>query len=495
MFRLDLNFARVLAWLAVALIMLNTLCFVLRVASPVVRDDDWYFLDVFLRKAIDGGLSVGDFFIKRYGSDHAQPLFKLEMLLEWRYFDLDFAVGSILGVIAAAVCAVIYYRIIVAERHGDRSDVTRYLAWASICAVLISLNGGGGSWTWPLVALENVTSMIILLFMLVVWHSHRSQRYIGLAIATLFLCISSDDSALIAVIATVLALLLAQLCDRTQRRRSTWKILAVIGVCTVVVRIGYAYAPVVGGTPSMSILSNMGLLHDRFVQKGWWMWAALPLTLPVYTQSPFGFIGADGWVVVQVVMAVILLTAHLWFWGAAFRTEYSRLVFVAVCLMILSYGWVAGIILGRVTIYGNNYLNEPRYLLLYGGHLIALLLLWASSSRLMPRLSGWRRALGSSAPAAGCVILLLGQIPLSIHAWGLRPYEWIYYVQMAHQINDLAKDPVHPANCVPELPICGWPLEKRRELTRLLSENRLNVFSPKVQRWHSYLPPLSPDSP
>jgi len=63
---------------------------------------------------------------------------------------------------------------------------------------------------------------------------------------------------------------------------------------------------------------------------------------------------------------------------------------------------------------------------------------------------------------------------------------------MAHQIDDLAKDPSRAYNCVPELPVCRWPLEKRAELSRLLSQNRLNVFSPDVQRRHGYLPRLIP---
>ena len=48
------NVARALAWLVAALFLLNALYFVLRASSPVIRDDSWYFLDVFLRKAING---------------------------------------------------------------------------------------------------------------------------------------------------------------------------------------------------------------------------------------------------------------------------------------------------------------------------------------------------------------------------------------------------------------------------------------------------------
>lgn len=481
----------IVAWLVALLLLLNTLYFVFSASAPVVRDDDWYFLDVFLRKVIDGSLTLGDFFVRRAGADHSQPLFKLVLLLEWRYFNLDLAVGAVIGVLAAATCAMIFYRIILAEQHTGRSDACRYLAWAAICAVLFTLNADAGMWTWPLVSLENVTSLIILLFIAVVWHAHQSQRYVLLTFATLFLAISSDDSALIAVVAAVMALLLAQHSDPAQRRPSIWKILAVMGVCMMLVRVGYVYAPVVGGAPSAPMTSHLKQLLERFQDKGWWMWAVLPLTLPVFYRSPLHFLDAETWRVVQMTMAAALLAAHLWFWWTAFRRKYNRVVFVAVCLMLVSYGWLAGIILGRVAVLGNDYLNQPRYVLLYSGHLIALLLMWTGSPASVLQPSTRRRVIGAWVLAVGCLALLLGQIPLSIQAWRARPYLGAYYAKMAYQINELTKHPEHAMSCVPELPVCGWPPEKRRELTQLLSQNRLNVFSPQMQQRHTYLPLLA----
>lgn len=484
--------AHALAWLVAVLLLLNLLYFVLRVSSPVIRDDAWYFLDVFLRKAIGGDLGFGDFFVKRAGDDHAQPLLKLLMLFEWRYFELDFVLGAVAGVFAAAGFAFVLYRVIIAERPHDRRDAYCYLAWGAICAVLFSLNADGAAWTWPLVALGNVTNLIILLFFLGVWHAHQKQRYVVLALITLLLTVSSDDSALIAIIAAVAALTLMQLRDPTQRRRSMRDLLVVVAVCTVLVRIGYAYAPIVGGDSSAPLSSHLGLLLERFRDNGWWMWVVLPLTLPAFYRSPLQSLHAETWQTVQIAMGVLMLLAHLWFWWVAFRGRYNRAVFVAVCLMLLSYGWVAGIVLGRIPVFGNEYLNQPRYIVLYAGHIVALLLMWAGGFNGKSRSFVGPRGVGGWVAAAGCIVLLLGQIPLSGQAWHMRPYLWVYYVQMAHQIEDLARNPTQTHSCVPELPVCGWSLEKRVELTQLLSRNQLNVFSPKMQLWHDYLPRLAP---
>lgn len=483
--------AWLLAWLAAIVFLLNTLYFVLRVSNPVIQQDDWYFLEVFLRKAIDGSLGFADFFVKRRGADHAQPLFKLIMLFEWRYFDLDFAVEAIAGVIAVAGFAAILHRLAMAQRRNDGSDVLRHLAWAAMCAVVFSLNGDAGTWTWPLVALENITLLIILVFMLAVWQAHRNGRYLLLALAALLLGISSDDSALIAAIAAILALLLVRLRDPAAGRPG-WKASAVIVLCVVLVRIGYAHAPVVGGPPAMSVISDLARLVDRLREGGGWKWVVFPLVLPVfYTNSlPPGHAGL--WLAMQIAAAVLLAAAHGWFWWKAWHSKVNQPVFVAVCLMLLAYAWVAGIVLVRVPVYGNDYLAQPRYVLLYAGHLVALLLLWVGTLDSAPSGSARMRAIGNAVPVAGCLLLLAVQLPLSVHAWHLRKYVWAYDASMASGIDALARQPAPPVRCGAGRPRCARPLDKRRQLALLLSAQRLNIYSPRVQRWHKYLPALSP---
>lgn len=485
---------RIFAWLLAVVFAFNTLYFVLRVCSPVIEQDSWYFLDAFLRKALNGTLTFGDFFVKRHGADHAQPLFKLEMLFEWRYFGLDESIGGIVGALAAMGSAIVLYFVLVSGRKKQHGDKWRYLAWVTVCSVLLSLNGSGYAWLWPLVALENVTTLIILLFMLAVWRAHQTGRLKMLAAATLFLCISSDDSALIAVTATIAALLLAQFSDAEQRYPSTWKLLAVIGLFTIVARVGYSFAPIVGGEGKTSLLTNVGLLIDRLRDGDIWKWAGFPLTLSVFYQQPFQSISADDWVLARIFLGIFLAACHGWFWWKAFHSRYNLTNFVAVAMMILTYGWIAGIVLGRVAIHGSDYLNQPRYTLLYAGNLIALLLMWAETASPMASvttvLPSRRRVTAIWLPALCCGLLLVAQVQLSKTAWAIRPYQWIYDVAAARQIDELAADPEHKTGCLPELPVCKMTLDKRRDLVRLLRTNHLNVFSSQVQQRHRYLPHL-----
>lgn len=87
-----------------------------------MQSDAWYFLDVFLRKAIDNNLSFADFFIKRAGADHAQPLFKVVLLFEWRFFDLDFKIEALIGLAAAVGCGLVLHRL---TWGGGNGELTR----------------------------------------------------------------------------------------------------------------------------------------------------------------------------------------------------------------------------------------------------------------------------------------------------------------------------------------------------------------------------------
>lgn len=485
------NLVATAAWSIAVLCALNTLCFILRTANPLIEMDGWYFLDVFLSKAVNGTLGFADFFVKRSFDDHAEPLFKLLLLINFHYFDLDFVLEAIVGFIAAVACSLIYYRLVISETPEKSARSIRYLCWTTICALLFSLNSTG-IWVWPIVSLENITILIILLFILATWHAHRTQHYSMLVAVTLLLGLSSDDSALIAVAATLSALCLVLLRDPTQRHREAWKVFVLIGICIGMVRIGYALLPASYPTTQLSPVTVLSELFQRFKDGGWWQWLLLPLALPVYYQNPLGSSHSESWSAARVVIALLLFVAHLMFWRRAFSAKYGLTAFTAICMMLLTYGWILGILLWRVPGNGNDYLFQPRYVLLYAGHLIALLLMWITSLEQPPETNPWLHNFNKWIPIVGCLIVLTIQLPQALAAWKARNSELNYYYQMAQEIDALGKSPTGYTDCALIRPVCGWSPETRKELTELLSGNRLNAYSTKVQRWHKYLPKLKP---
>src|SRR5690606_4691428 len=70
--------------------LLNVLYFISVAASPIVRDDAWYFLASQIHPWVEHGFSWTDIFVKRGLTDHAQPLNKLSLFLNYKLFNLDF---------------------------------------------------------------------------------------------------------------------------------------------------------------------------------------------------------------------------------------------------------------------------------------------------------------------------------------------------------------------------------------------------------------------
>lgn len=463
----------------------NTLYFIVRASNPVIQADGWFYLEFFLKKAADHHLAFADFFIKRDIDDHASPVFRLLLLINYFYFHLDYVLDAVVGCVSACACCLIYRSLIFFD--ASRKPISGlFLSWITICALTLSLNSYG-VWVWPLVTLENLTQLFILLFVIAVWHAHRREKYTALAAATILLGITSDDSALIAVVAAMTSYGLMLLVSPAQRGRPAWKVFLTIGICIVLVRCAYAYLTWDFIKHSKrSLVALLPALFDRFSEGGWWKWLFIPLTLPVYYENPFGQFHVMPWHIFQGAASFFLFAAHVAFWRRALRGQYNLTIFAAVNLMLLAYGWVAGILLWRVSWAGNTYLEQPRYVLFYTCHLIALALMWAGSLKDLPKpahVITWKLWF----PAAICALILLLQIPQSIAAWHARRYEWAYYITMSRQLRALAQNPVSFSDCALLQPLCSAPPARRATLTAFLKQNKLNIFSPRVQQWHAYL--------
>lgn len=482
---------RYVAWTVAALAFLNALYFVIRTANPVIRSDDWYFLDVFIRRVLDGTVRFGDFFVKRHGADHAQPLGKLLLVIQLQYFDLDFSIESIVGVLAAATCAMLLYRIIAESMRHDRTDTGRHFAWAAICAILFSLNSPG-IWTWPLVAMQYLTFIPELLFVWAVWRSWQTGKYSMLAVITLLMGIIDDDGAIIIVVVVIAAMILTLACNTAPRNRRASLTICVVLLCMSVVRLLYAMAPLEGGAPLSPLSNYLSSLHGRLSEGGGLSWIFVPLRLSIVPEAAMYGLKPALWSHVLAGVVAVLVVSHGLFWWRALRIRHNLATFTAVCLMMLSYAWLAGILLYRVSYYGNNYLYQDRYVFLYQFNLVALLLFWAGYPEVEHERTTRFASSGYVLALLGTLMLILVQVPLSKQAWHSRRYFVAYYHQMAAQLEGLDKDPAITKGCLPELAVCTQPLPKRKELIQILASRRLNVFSPRVQDWHPFLPKFQP---
>lgn len=473
-----------------AFVIADVFAYVLVASDPLIVQDAWYFLDVFVRQALNGTLGVTDFFVKRGNFDHAQPLRKLILLIELRYFHLDFRVEAVAGVLAAAGSLLFLRKIADSEEEG--LDARRSLLWALICMALVTLNSRA-VWDWPLVAGAFTSYVFFFAWIVAIWRSvEKKGHLLGLVLVALIFDIIADDTALIANIAALLALIWIWARDK-ERRTAVWRAGAAL-VCTVVaVRLGYAVLlPHVSG--QVVVDHRLSALAMAFKNGGWWQWAIIPLGSSIahidQLRHMFGGHARD----VQIAFGLALICAHLWFWWRVARGRVNRSSYAAVLLMLMFYALCAGIITGRVAQFGNEYLNQPRYVLFYGlGNVSLLLMACAGAGRAEVSTRSGSRRWRFGVLVSAVLLMCLWQASMALQTWKIYPYVSVYYQKMARQIGEMAKDPaVTPKGCAPELPVCHYSPAKRKKLIGLLQRHHLNLFSLSFQRTNRLYPDLQP---
>lgn len=475
-----------IAWAAMLVAFVNAMAFVLHCTNPVLMSDDWYFLDVFVRKAVGGNLHFADFFVKRVSGDHAEPFIKLILLWCARGFDLDISFEAFIGVFIATGCVLLFRSLILSETRAENAW-PHQLAWVAVAALIFSLNGAE-IWLWALNSLQYSSFFLLPVFMWVVWRAYQREEYGLLIVVTFLTAVVGDDNAIIGIAATLAALLLHAVLGKGSGMQVPFRIFGSVLAVLLIVRIGYTYAPLIGGGQGTPLADRLHALLGQLESGEWLQWIKTPMTWALASSSilPDRLGGAS--TLLDYCLLGIMLFLQGWFWVKAVRSEWNLQIFVAICLMLLTYGWIAGILLYRVPEYGADYFQQPRYVRLFQFDPIALILMWSGSIRKGAPPASKSRALRLG--TAACLALLAMQVPLSVTAWAISPYGHQYYRDLARQIYALAVNPADPAvlgHCNPQLPICGYPLEVRKDLLQLLRDHHLNIFSPAVLLDHPYL--------
>ena len=463
-----------LAWMTFAAVasivaFANAGIYIVRAGNPLVTSDAWYFIVVFLRGAMESGADVQDFFVKRGAFDHAQPLHKLLLLLNAKWFGLDFVYEALAGL---AFALAMFMVIVLSSREirNGQSSSHRALAIAALAGSLVTL-GCGMVFDWSLVTLMYLPYLFATLGAIAGWRFvvHGSRAWLWCA--ALCIAFSFDDVGVIINAAVAGACLMAA--GRLRRWRAGGSAVAVIVICEAAYLLVSRLVlqpptDLPGGSPQLP-LPELLSQATTIVRIG--------LGSTFVHINPLTHYFGDAAVGVQSGLALIAAAAHGWFWWRALRGSWSAPVFIGVVLMLSFYAFLAGIVYARVALNGAAYMHEPRYMVFYLLSSVALICMLLGQTN---RKAGSR---GGSLAHASLLALILLQVPLSQYTWGQSQYLAPYYHQMAWQMLVLGRGSV-PESCVAMLTVCGYSETNRREAMHFLRQHRLNVFSPAfVERY------------
>ncbi|UHQ20010.1 hypothetical protein LVB87_02290 [Lysobacter sp. KIS68-7] len=476
------HWPRAVAWALVAATLVHAVVFIATVANPLVISDAWYFVDVFLRKYVDGQLTLGDFFAKRSAMDHALPFHKLLLLLNYRLFGVDLSVDAWIG-FAFAVATLWLFRVALkrATPARDFADWPVQLAWVAMCAVYVSLNTSE-IFEWPLLTLAFVALFCCFALYLAAWRALEGARAWPIVVAVFAVTLVSDGGGVIAVIAAALATGLYGL--RTGETKPALRAIgAMVLACIAVKLVSWALAPpmqsipMAGGPHAAAVsLPRLALAMTVPLSSG--------VLYPMQAQQVFHSFGHA----VDMALRLGFIVAHAVFWWQAWRRRPTAAWFLAVATMLLFYGLCAGVLIGRVPQYGEAAFLQPRYIVFYQLHVVALLLMavcWYVERR--PSLDPANTKRVGGAMIAACLGLVLLQAPLDRQAWIRAPYQQAYVQRLAVQMEALADKPeVAPDKCMPQITVCRMPEPVRVRVVVFLRDHHLNVYSPAFRQRHGF---------
>lgn len=474
--------ARIGMWLVIVLAFGNALLYTLAVCNPLIGDDNWTFVDTFLRHALQDGVQLGDFLVKRAGVDHAQPLNKLLMLLNTRWFGLDFAIEGVAGLVFGLAALVVLVAMTVSDTPAASRPPVFYALMAAGAAVWFSLNSSM-VYSFSLVTMGFSAFLSAFLCIWATWHALRTGRWWPLLVAMLAYGVIGDDSAIIAALA--LSLLALAWGWRTGGWKPAGRAILVMALAIVACRVFYAtFGEIRGSTLpefNVSLASRIAGLAAQWHDA--WQWFAIPTASGLASAPPLHALLGAHWAWWQGVLGAALLVAHAWFWRTAWKAPTRAGHFLAAALMLLFYAYLAGLLSTRIFVRGTQYLHQPRYVSFYQLNIVALLVMAAAQS-----LAAGALRLRRWAWAPALAVLLL-QVPLSISAWREAPWIQRYEVQMAAQWSAITLDPLHPpATCMSALAkLCAMPPAGRAQLLALLRDARINLFAPRFAMAHPAL--------
>lgn len=457
-----------MAWVVVAAAFANVAAYIAYAGNPLVASDAWYFIDAFLQRAVETGVGFEDYFVKRDAFDHAQPLAKLLLLVNARWWGLDFVFEALVGLaFALATFAVFHLAMRDARRERvEQPESLRALGLAAFAACLVTLNCGM-VFDWSLVTLGYLPYFLLAAGALAAWRAVVDGHLLAFTVISLVVAFGFDKVGLIINAALAASAVLAGAkCGRLQRGLS---------VLLVAVAGEVAYA-----TFSHAFLVRMPTADGgvaTHLQALWHARAQLPELFRVVLGSslahynPLSHYAQERAIPLQWVLASVVACAHAWFWWRALRGGWNALVLLGVALMLVLYGFVAGIVYARITTYGVGYLNEPRYMVFYLLGNVALIAMLLGQ----PLQDAGKAVKGLAHGLLAAVLLL--QVPLSRYTWHEAHYLGNYYQTMAWQMLALGGGKV-PDSCVPMLTVCTMPPARRERAIRFLAAHRLNVFSP-----------------
>lgn len=465
-------------------LLLNLIYFIGVAASPIIRDDGWYFLASQIQPWVEHGFSWRDIFVKRGLTDHAQPLNKVFLFLNYKLFNLDFKYEAIAGFVGILLTFFLFLSIYIKKALSQSMTLcgTGFFLLATL--TLTSLNSRE-LYSWPLVTFSYLPFFLALLLPVFAWCFFNDQSTVfSVLISSIIFVLIGDTASIIAWLSLTATVVLISFSDGkiSKKRVVLWITYSAFFVSAYFIIINFNFMG--GGGQPKTDNKSLDLLNVS---------SCLELVRIVFSSSlihPEHLVRTGGaQIFFSWAVAVLVLYFYIeHFFSMVFKKRQQTLVdFLVTFILLYATLSVAAIVVGRVSEFGINYLNQPRYVLIYQLIPFALFVKYCFLPVLVRRQLMGRNVI----VIIVLPLMLCAQLYFSAKAYAAVPWISKWIDGQSKAIADYVNNPTLPAgNCTSfSSPVCNLPEVKRNELLNLMIKNQLNIFNHDFQ-WKYKIFPL-----
>lgn len=466
-------------------LLLNIVYFISVAASPIIRDDGWYFLASQIQPWIEQGFSWTDIFVKRGLTDHAQPLNKLFLFVNYQFFNLDFKYEAMAGFVGLFLTVFLFLSIFIKKTISQSTSVLGAGFFILAVLTLTSLNSRE-LYSWPLVTFSYLPFFLALLLPLFAWRFLKYQlTLVSIFVAALIFLLIGDTASIIAWLSLTAAVALIVISDSdvSKKRAALWIACSAFVVAAYFAVINIHFLS--GASQPKTDNKGLDLLNIHFYLELVRVVFSSALVHSEHLARAGSYQTLLSWAIAIAVLYFYL--EH--FFSLVFKKQQQTLInFFVTFILVYATLSVAAIVVGRVPEFGIGYLNQPRYVLVYQLIPFALFIKYCFIQQDKSRQQITRKIM----VVVALPLMVFAQFSFTASAYAAVPWISKWINGQSNAIAEYVNNPALPAgNCTSfSSPICHLPVSERNVLLNLMVKHQLNLFNHEFQWTYKIFPLL-----
>jgi hypothetical protein len=471
-----------IALLILCVLFFSTLAF-FDLVSPLPQRDSWWFLTAYVTdwQYRDFLGFIDSLFEKRGLSDNTNPIYRILLLLNIKFFGYDGRNEGIIGFIAMSILAIMpFIYLLLKQKQSDFS--AKQLIFAASAFILVMSPISPETYSWPLSIFGYVYVLMFVIYSALVWLYITERITFGpFAIGTSLIFILSGDGPILITLGSQLLVIL--IVYFTSKRGTTFinkKILfaSVFSIVTFLLIFLYANLPYLFKVNNASVADNAVNVSSKF-----WININAIFTKGVLNKENFTFSSMQGFIEIAVVVFILIgifaVVRAVFLSGVQNFSEYIGLLFIFSLIISLVLMWLFR---------AEETLAAPRYAPLIQKLPLGILWFFVGGSKsfneryIKPKMTLLVSIL---------VVLLISYSGNLLGAYKFVPYSKNWYSGLPKSIIQIYENTNNDTSCqgVPALiGPCTIRKDLQAEVVKYLSDNNLNLFNEKFKSRYGPFP-------